>query len=443
MVTSNQLPSKTPPRPTPSLSSSLMNNSTSSLAGSLTMTPNQTGGLTPQTPPPNVVPLNFPLSPPSPPGRRFAGGLNSSRRRSMQQQQQNHDQILQQYQYQQGRRQEHQQGEHNTQSQRVIPHSQQQERNTISQSGSSNNENSISANAIIPAPPGINNSHRRPQQELSRPDSNSSRTIGNPFATPGRGSSCGIAVAAAKTNNKRGRYVPHVVTISLDTEPYVETTTVHIAAGSSSRIDGNKQHFTQQQHGNSGRIRTTTVFETSTGDSASPHSTTVTSTTYNVPGRGTSLSPTSPHRRDRRPRLGQLLSACPLDGKKASAVTCVKFSPCTEFCLIGYGVREPHVETPASAAATVAARALDENVDGQSNDDLRPPLPPQHPPYHPVTAMYQVNKGGKMRHVSTMLSGDDDVNIARFHPDSGYGFVYGTKQGRIRILGPRPWNYYN
>jgi hypothetical protein len=42
-----------------------------------------------------------------------------------------------------------------------------------------------------------------------------------------------------------------------------------------------------------------------------------------------------------------------------------------------------------------------------------------------------------------MLSGNDDVNIARFHPDSGYGFVYGTKQGHVRVLSPRPWNYYN
>jgi hypothetical protein len=92
--------------------------------------------------------------------------------------------------------------------------------------------------------------------------------------------------------------------------------------------------------------------------------------------------------------------------------------------------REPHVEPPTPPTP------------GESGDGTINVLP-QHPPYHPVTAMYQVNMGGKMKHVSTMLSGDDDVNIARFHPDSGYGFVYGTKQGRIRVLGPRPWNYYN
>lgn len=112
-----------------------------------------------------------------------------------------------------------------------------------------------------------------------------------------------------------------------------------------------------------------------------------------------------------QPRLGQLLEACPLDGAKASAVTCVKFSPSADFCLLGYGVREPIA------------------TDGE---DTR---------FHPVTALYRVRGG--MTHVSTMLSSDDDVNIARFHPDSGYGFVYGTKQGRVRVLSPRPWNYYS
>jgi activator-of-BECN1-regulated-autophagy protein 1 len=143
-----------------------------------------------------------------------------------------------------------------------------------------------------------------------------------------------------------GRYVPHVVTVGLDTSPII-------------------------------------------GDS----------------------SPTQQYRgsvaRGHRPRLGQLLEAAPLEGSKATAVTCVKFSPSADFCLLGFGVREP------------------------AEGDER----------HPVTALYRIRGG--MKHISTMLSGDDDVNIARFHPDSGYGFVYGTKQGRVRVLSPRPWNYYN
>lgn len=148
-----------------------------------------------------------------------------------------------------------------------------------------------------------------------------------------------------------GRYVPHVVTISLDTTPIPE------------------------------EARDASV------------------------ARG---KPPGAVARGYRPRLGQLLEACPLDANKASAVTCVKFSPSTDFCLIGYGVREPVVEGGGH--------------------------------FHPVTAVYRVRGG--MDHVSTMLSGDDDVNIARFHPDSGHSFIYGTKQGRVRVLSPRPWNFY-
>ena len=108
-----------------------------------------------------------------------------------------------------------------------------------------------------------------------------------------------------------------------------------------------------------------------------------------------------------QPRLGQLMEAYPLDASKASAVTCVKFSPSTDFCLIGYGVRAPVAEAGG---------------------------------LHPVTSVYRIRGG--MDHISTMLSGDDDVNIARFHPDAGHSFIYGTKQGRVRVLGPRPWNFY-
>ena len=111
--------------------------------------------------------------------------------------------------------------------------------------------------------------------------------------------------------------------------------------------------------------------------------------------------------------VGHLMEASPLDGAKASGVTCVKFSPSTEYCILGYGVRENKL--PSGSVA---------------NEHL----------YHPVVTMYRIRGG--LVHVTTMLSGEDDVNIAMFHPVSGHGFVYGTKQGRLRVLGPRPWNYY-
>ncbi|KAG7341737.1 WD40 repeat-containing protein [Nitzschia inconspicua] len=302
------------------------------------MTPVGSSGIPPMTPPPNVTQQQFPLSPPSPPGRRFAGGLG---------QQNTH-------------RQSHQ---HHQQQQQVVPSAPQRPTHQarVTHSGT----------IVPPAPPGFN------------------RPTVNPLATPTSAGSGGLATQS-------GRFVPHVVTISLDTAPFLEVTTTVAAAQ------------TSQSAGVIG---------------LNPHPTTMltTQTTLGIPGRGTYATSTanggSPNNALRlqshklRPRLGQLLEACPLDGAKASAVTCVKFSPSTDFCLIGYGVREPVMEDP------------------HGNQ------------FHPVTALYRIRGG--MTHVSTMLSGDDDVNIARFHPHSGYGFVYGTKQGRVRVMSPRPWNYYN
>jgi len=356
--------------------------------------PPMQAGITPQTPPPNVNPLNFPLSPPSPPGRRFAGGLNRGAPTSSSQQ---HEQLLQQYNRQQAMLHQHRNNHH---QQGTNSRSQQQ----LGSSSTQSSRGTRNTNATIPAPPGINHRNHQQQRQTSR---SVFQKASNPFDSTSQKYSDDLDA------RKRGRFVPHVVTISLDTEPYVETIVEENINPGSTLVSTS----IRQQHSG---IRTTAAPPSSNiGGAYSTTTTTITKTTYNVPGRDAASTATKPHVNYRRPRLGQLLSACPLDPPKASAVTCVKFSPHTDFCLIGYGVRELHVE--------------DEN----GND------PSAHPPYHPVTAMYKVNKGGVMRHVSTMLSGDDDVNIARFHPDSGYGFVYGTKQGRIRILGPRPWNYYN
>jgi hypothetical protein len=111
--------------------------------------------------------------------------------------------------------------------------------------------------------------------------------------------------------------------------------------------------------------------------SGSASSNPVITTTLGIPGRGayatsqanggSPSNATRPHSRKLRPRLGQLLEACPLDGAKASAVTCVKFSPSTDFCLIGYGVREPVMDGPHGSQ------------------------------YHPVTALYRIRGG--MTHV--------------------------------------------
>lgn len=237
--------------------------------------------------PPNPRPQTLRLSPPSPPGRRFPGGLRYGR-----------ETVI-------------------TSGGQPVP-----------ESGGDHRRTSTPPPPPPPPPPqapgGIGS---RPPHPLSMISSNTD------------------------SQSQKGRYVPHVVTVSLDTSPLPEGLEYGAKRGK-------------------------------------------------LPGAVA---------RGHQPRLGQLLEACPLDGTKASAVTCVKFSRSTDFCLIGYGVREPVVE-------------------GGSQ-------------FHPVTAIYRVRGG--MTHVSTMLSGDDDVNIARFHPESGHGFVYGTKQGRVRVLSPQPWNYYN
>jgi hypothetical protein len=170
----------------------------------------------------------------------------------------------------------------------------------------------------------------------------------------------GSSQSDVSTAFRGGRYVPHVVTVSLDTDPFPE--------GFDAKLGRGKP--------------------------------------YGAVAKGY------------QPRLGQLLEACPLDTNKAAAVTCVKFSPSTDFCLIGYGVREPILDNTQNT-----------NTVGTTHN------------VHPVTAIYRIRGG--MRHISTMLSGDDDVNIAKFHPDSGHSFVYGTKQGRVRVLSKRPWNFYD
>jgi activator-of-BECN1-regulated-autophagy protein 1 len=218
---------------------------------------------------------------------------------------------------------------------------------STSTSGSGNRGISSSPPPPPPPPPPPASSHQSSSTFPLRPP----HPLSIISATPHTASQLSYTHPANDYYSTRGRYVPHVVMVSLDTTPVPEDIR-------ESKISNGKL---------AGAVA-----------------------------------------RGYRPRLGQLLEACPLDPNKASAITCVKFSPSTDFCLIGYGVREPAVE-------------------GGGN-------------FHPVTAVYRIRGG--MTHVSTMLSGDDDVNIARFHPDSGHSFVYGTKQGRVRVLSPRPWNFY-
>lgn len=204
-------------------------------------------------------------------------------------------------------------------------------------------------NSLEPPPPPGNRNLPRMYNigNQGDPDSNLMTTTHNPHPLSI------VAPMHPAYENEGGRYVPHIVTISMDTSPPIRERKVKIRLSRPIIDESMRRH----------------------------------------------------------PRLGQLLNAAPLDGAKASGVTCVKLSPSTEYCILGYGVRD--------------------NLPSTRGND----------PRHPVTAIYNVNKG--MQHVSTLTSIEDDVNIARFHPESGHGFVYGTKQGRVRILSTRPWNQYH
>lgn len=318
------------------------------------------GGLTPQTPPANLSQQPYSLSPPSPPGRRFAGGLGQQlpppSPANMQQQ---------------SARQASTTGQ---------PHGHRTPPRLAS--GEAHHPSAAGPPAVgIPQRPTLSAPGRAAvarAADASPPMANATQPReSNPTAPAApRPKQRDRLTAHTPDKAQSGRFVPHVVTISLDTTPYVETEELS---------DGQIRSKVAVP----GRLGAAT--STANGGSID---------------KALACNDTATH----RPRLGQLLEACPLDGAKASAVTCVKFSPSCDFLLIGYGVREPILEHNGT-------------------------------PFHPVTALYRV-KGG-MAPVSTMLSGEDDVNIARFHPESGRGFVYGTKQGRVRVLGPRPWNYYN
>ncbi|CAM9132911.1 unnamed protein product [Heterosigma akashiwo] len=39
-----------------------------------------------------------------------------------------------------------------------------------------------------------------------------------------------------------------------------------------------------------------------------------------------------------------------------------------------------------------------------------------------------------MSFVDVQYEEEDDVNIAQFHPQSGRGYIYGTKQGRVKVV---------
>jgi hypothetical protein len=116
--------------------------------------------------------------------------------------------------------------------------------------------------------------------------------------------------------------------------------------------------------------------------------------------------------------LPPVLAARPVDGVPPGGVTSVKLSGSGRLVLMGYGVRDAY---------------------GGGSGDAAP---------HPVLDVFEVDvdaSGGSGRgaqaqgfvSVATVRTREDeDANIARFHPFPAQGFLYGTKQGRLRVFMP-------
>lgn len=104
--------------------------------------------------------------------------------------------------------------------------------------------------------------------------------------------------------------------------------------------------------------------------------------------------------------LGQLVSCASLEGlwggiQGGTFVTSVKLSPSGAFVLLG------------------CSRGNFEGQDQKTNWR------------HPVAAVWRLGDMQRMDTLTCAEGDEDDANVALFHPKSGAGVVYGTKQGQI------------
>eukprot|EP00873_Tetraselmis_striata_P042308 jgi/Tetstr1/462572/TSEL_007558.t1 len=131
------------------------------------------------------------------------------------------------------------------------------------------------------------------------------------------------------------------------------------------------------------------------GDEADPHSgTPINTSIYEL--RVFSLEKAS---------FGRVMQARQI--RAAHCLTSIQFSPSSEHLLLAYGRR--HISLLRSLAADRGSII----------------------PVHTILEVYRVSD---MSLVRVLPSADDEVNVAAFHPLAGGGIVYGTKEGRLRIL---------
>lgn len=93
--------------------------------------------------------------------------------------------------------------------------------------------------------------------------------------------------------------------------------------------------------------------------------------------------------------------------RAAHCLTSIQFSPTSEHLLLAYGRRH------SSLLKSVF-------IDGETTV--------------PIYTILEVYRISDMELVKVLPSADDEVNVACFHPSIGGGLVYGTKEGKLRIL---------
>ncbi|KAK8982631.1 hypothetical protein V6N11_046548 [Hibiscus sabdariffa] len=93
--------------------------------------------------------------------------------------------------------------------------------------------------------------------------------------------------------------------------------------------------------------------------------------------------------------------------RAAHCLTSIQFSPTSEHILLAYGRRH------SSLLKSVV-------IDGQTTV--------------PIYTILEVYRVSDMELVRVLPSVEDEVNVACFHPSVGGGLVYGTKEGKLRIL---------
>ncbi|KAI9122180.1 hypothetical protein K1719_006869 [Acacia pycnantha] len=93
--------------------------------------------------------------------------------------------------------------------------------------------------------------------------------------------------------------------------------------------------------------------------------------------------------------------------RAAHCLTSIQFSPTSEHILLAYGRRH------ASLLKCIV-------IDGETT--------------LPIYTVLEVYRVSDMELVSVLPSTEDEVNVACFHPFAGGGIVYGTKEGKLRVL---------